>query len=72
MRIPVEYARYPHPSSLRRTLVYASFLGISDALYLGIFHQPPAKVEEVRRQESGVRIQEKEIKGLRKNNFTIS
>ncbi len=32
--------RYPHPSSLRRTSVYASFLGISEALHLGIFHQP--------------------------------
>ena len=32
--------RYPHPSSLRRTFMYASFLGISEALYLGIFHQP--------------------------------
>jgi hypothetical protein len=33
--------RYPHPSSLRRTSMYASFLGISEALYLEIFHQPP-------------------------------
>ena len=32
--------RYPHPSSLRRTAMYASFLGISEALYLGIFKQP--------------------------------
>jgi hypothetical protein len=32
--------RYPHPSSLRRTTTYASFLGISEALHLGIFHQP--------------------------------
>jgi hypothetical protein len=31
--------RYPHPSSLRRTMVYASFLGISEALYLGILHR---------------------------------
>jgi len=40
--------RYPHPSSLRRTSMYASFLGISDALYLEIFHQPP--IEPVLRQ----------------------
>ena len=32
--------RYAHPSSLRRTPMYASFLGISQALYLGIFRQP--------------------------------
>jgi hypothetical protein len=32
--------RYPHPSSLRRTCLYASFLGISEALQLDIFHQP--------------------------------
>ncbi len=32
--------RYPHPLSLRRTSLYASFLGISEALHLGIFHQP--------------------------------
>ena len=32
--------RYPHPSSLRRTSRYASFLGISEALHLVIFHQP--------------------------------
>jgi hypothetical protein len=32
--------RYPHPSSLRRTSLYASFLGISEALSLDIFHQP--------------------------------
>jgi len=35
--------RYPHPSSLRRTSIYASFRGISDALYLEIFHQPPTE-----------------------------
>ena len=33
--------RYPHPSSLRRTSMYASFLGISEALHLSIFRQPP-------------------------------
>jgi len=32
--------RYPHPSSLRRTFMYASLLGISEALHLDIFHQP--------------------------------
>jgi hypothetical protein len=29
--------RSPHPSSLRRTVKYASFLRISGALHLGIF-----------------------------------
>ena len=32
--------RYPRPSSLRRTSLYASFLGTSEALHLDIFHQP--------------------------------
>ena len=32
--------RFPHPSSLRRTLKYASLLRISEALHLGIFEQP--------------------------------
>jgi hypothetical protein len=35
--------RYPHPSSLRRTSMYASFLGISSrskACGMDIFHQP--------------------------------
>jgi hypothetical protein len=36
----VEGLRYPHPSSLRRTCLYASFLGISEALHMDIFHQP--------------------------------
>jgi hypothetical protein len=36
----VEGLRYPHPSSLRRTSMYASFLGISEALHLDIFHHP--------------------------------
>jgi hypothetical protein len=31
---------YPHPPSLRRTFLYASFLGISEALHMDIFHQP--------------------------------
>jgi len=35
-----EGLRYPHPSSLRRTSMYASFLRISEALQMGIFHQP--------------------------------
>jgi hypothetical protein len=32
--------RYPHPSSLRRTSLYASFLGISEVLHMDVFHQP--------------------------------
>jgi len=36
----VHLLRYPHPSSLRRTSMHASFLGISEALHLDIFHQP--------------------------------
>jgi len=32
--------RCPHPSSLRRTSKYASFLRISGALHLDIFEQP--------------------------------
>jgi hypothetical protein len=36
----VEGLRYPHPLSLRRTCMYASFLGISKALHLDTFHQP--------------------------------
>jgi len=32
--------RFPHPSSLRRTVKYASFLRISGALHLTIFEQP--------------------------------
>ncbi len=32
--------RFPHPSSLRRTYKYASFLRISGALHLAIFEQP--------------------------------
>jgi cation transporter-like permease len=32
--------RFLHPSSLRRTSEYASFLRISGALHLGIFEQP--------------------------------
>jgi hypothetical protein len=32
--------RFPHPSSLRRTSEYASFLRISGALHLGIFEHP--------------------------------
>jgi hypothetical protein len=32
--------RFPHPSSLRRTSKYVSFLRISEALHLGIFDQP--------------------------------
>jgi hypothetical protein len=32
--------RFPHPSSLRRTAKYASFLRISGALHPTIFEQP--------------------------------
>jgi len=32
--------RYPHPSSLRRTSMHASFLKISEALQPDIFRQP--------------------------------
>jgi len=32
--------RYPHSSSLRRTLMYASLFGISGALHLDVFDQP--------------------------------
>ena len=32
--------RCPHPSSLRRTRLYDSLLGISVALYLDVFEQP--------------------------------
>jgi len=32
--------RFPHPSSLRRTAKYASFLRISGASHLTIFEQP--------------------------------
>ncbi len=32
--------RYPHPSSLQRTSLYASFLRTSAALHLDIFDQP--------------------------------
>jgi hypothetical protein len=32
--------RFPHPSSLRRTGMYASFLGISGALDLDVFEPP--------------------------------
>jgi len=38
--------RYPHPSSLRRTSLYASFLGISEALHMDIFRQPLRKGEQ--------------------------
>jgi hypothetical protein len=32
--------RCPHSSSLRRTSMYASFLGVSGALYVDLFEQP--------------------------------
>jgi hypothetical protein len=40
--------RFAHPSSLRRTDMYASFLGISQALHLGIFPQPVKSVFSTR------------------------
>jgi len=40
----VEGQRCPHPSSLQRTGLYVSFLGISGALYLTVFEQPASKV----------------------------
>jgi hypothetical protein len=36
----VHLLRCPHPSSLRRTGLYVSFLGISVALHLSVFEQP--------------------------------
>jgi hypothetical protein len=36
--------RYLHSSSLRRTSMYASLLGISGALHLGVFDQPAWQV----------------------------
>jgi hypothetical protein len=36
----IHLRRYPHPSSLRRTSMYASFFRISGALHLNIFAQP--------------------------------
>jgi hypothetical protein len=36
--------RCPHPSSLRRTGLYASLLGISGALHLDVFDQPARQV----------------------------
>jgi hypothetical protein len=40
----IEGLRYPHPSSLRRTSMSASFLGISQALDLDMLHQPPTSL----------------------------
>lgn len=40
----VEGLRCPHPSSLRRTFMYASLLVISGALYLSVFEQPVRRV----------------------------
>jgi len=36
--------RCPHPSSLRRTTMYVSLLGISGVLYLSVFEQPAGRV----------------------------
>ena len=48
--------RYPHPSSLRRTSMCASFLGISEALHLHIFHQPPNKSIPLAGRSANIRI----------------
>jgi hypothetical protein len=40
----VEGLRYLHPSSLRRTSMYASLLGISGALHLDVFDQPAQSI----------------------------
>ena len=45
--------RFAHPSSLRRTYMYASFLGISQALHLDIFPQP---VKDVLQQADTVKV----------------
>ena len=50
--------RYPHSSSLRRTSMYASLLGISDALHLSVFDQPAKQVfcsTAPRRQRESIR-----------------
>jgi len=36
--------RCPHPSSLRRTGLYVSLVGISGALYLSVFEQPAGRI----------------------------
>jgi hypothetical protein len=36
--------RYPHSSSLRRTSMCTSILGMSDALHLDVFEQPVTQV----------------------------
>jgi hypothetical protein len=38
--LPRALLRYAHPSSMRRTVKYASFLMISRALHLNVFDQP--------------------------------
>jgi len=38
-----EGLRCPPPSSLRRTGLYVSFLGLSGALYLSVFEQPTSR-----------------------------
>ena len=38
--------RFPHPSSLRRTSEYASFLRVSGALHLALFAQPAKEGEK--------------------------
>jgi hypothetical protein len=46
--------RYSHLSSLRRTEMYASFLEISKALHLAVFHQPPEILVKCRPQPTRV------------------
>ena len=60
---------YPHPSSLRRTYMYASFLGISDALHMEIFHQPP--MELVLRQAPSIGTSRYLADGLSKGDVYI-
>ena len=43
----VEGLRCPHPSSLRRTGLYVSLLGISGAVCLDVFVQPVGKTDMV-------------------------
>jgi len=40
----IHLRRYPHSSSLRRTSMYASLLGISGALHPDVFDQPARQI----------------------------
>jgi sulfhydrogenase subunit beta (sulfur reductase) len=44
--------RCPYPSSLRRTSMYASLLGVSGALYLNVFEQPENRAEAFSEERS--------------------